>query len=241
MRRGETKTINGVQAYPLAWPEHIPRRSASERSSGNFGTVEKNQNGWKTRRAMTIGRAIKRLHDEASAYTRTGRKWRIDPSQIVISSNMPTRNDGLPYASAKAPDDPGVAVYFRLDEEDQCIPIDTYDAVADNIAAVAAILGNLRSLERHGHRIVKAAFQGFKALPGGDGGTATVSVEAAASIIAAGAGAGEYTADEIISSASVARMAHRKAASRHHPDRGGDAKQMDQINRAWAELRKHHL
>ena len=34
---------------------------------------------------------------------------RLNATNIVISSNVETRQDGLPYARSKEPDDPGVA------------------------------------------------------------------------------------------------------------------------------------
>ena len=35
---------------------------------------------------------------------------RLGASNIIISSNVQTRKDGLPYANFREPDDPGVAV-----------------------------------------------------------------------------------------------------------------------------------
>ncbi|MCC5608930.1 hypothetical protein LC612_19610 [Nostoc sp. CHAB 5834] len=40
---------------------------------------------------------------------------------IIISSNVPTRQDGLPYARHKEPDDPGVAVYFKIKDKNYAL------------------------------------------------------------------------------------------------------------------------
>lgn len=43
---------------------------------------------------------------------------KLRATKIVISCNIPTRQDGLPYAKFKKPEDSGVAVYFRSFQKD---------------------------------------------------------------------------------------------------------------------------
>ena len=91
-----------------------------------------------------------------------------DHWNVIISSNMPVKRDGLPYANRKDPEDPGVAVYFKLNREEKCFPCDRWDRVADNIHAIGLSIAALRGLDRWGaEHMVDAAFRGFKALPAG--------------------------------------------------------------------------
>lgn len=39
---------------------------------------------------------------------------KLHADNLLISTDVPTRLDGLPFARARLPDDPGCAVYFRL-------------------------------------------------------------------------------------------------------------------------------
>lgn len=144
-----------VDAYPLHWPANFPRTKPEDRKEARF-----NNSG----RPLTIAVARDRILSEISAFTRTGHTWRIDPDQVVISSDVPLRKDGMPASGRRMPDDPGVAVYFELDGEAYCLPCDTWDRVPDNMAAVAAHLGAMRGIERWGVGDVRAHFAGFVAL-----------------------------------------------------------------------------
>jgi hypothetical protein len=135
---------------------------------------------------------------------------------IVISSNLPLRRDGLPYANKAEPEDTAVAVYFTLDGAERCIPCDRWDRVRDNLRAIALTIAALRGLERWGtHQIVAAAFQGFAALP-------------------AGGADGWWTVLGVPPSANRADIeaAYRRLAKVHHPDAGGDAERFRIITEA---------
>ncbi|MDJ0712576.1 MAG: hypothetical protein QNJ14_19490 [Woeseiaceae bacterium] len=86
---------------------------------------------------------------------------------VVISSDLKLRLDGLPRSSQREPEDPGVCVYWVTAAGDRrCMAIDRYDKIADNLAAIAATLEAMRSIERHGGaEILDRAFTGFTALP----------------------------------------------------------------------------
>lgn len=99
------------------------------------------------------------------------RKMGVREGDAIISTNVPTRLDGLPYSNAAAPQDPGAAVYWMKSGKQQCMAIDLYDSVADNLAAIAATLEALRAIERHGGAaILERAFRGFTAIPERAGG-----------------------------------------------------------------------
>jgi hypothetical protein len=95
---------------------------------------------------------------------------KLGSKQVVISSNLELRNDGLPRASQRAPTDQGVAVYFNLNGRSQCFPCDRWTTVEHNLWAIAKSIEALRGLERWGAKtMVDAAFRGFQALPAPDG------------------------------------------------------------------------
>lgn len=158
-------SLEAIEAYPLQWPTNWPRTNQPKRSQ--FG-VQKSQ-GW-GQRYRTVAEARTFLLDEL-------RRLGVDTNNsIVISTNIRTRNDGLPYSNAAEPDDSGVAVYFKSEGELVCIPCDTYDRVADNLYAVGKVIEALRAIERHGSDMLQAAYTGFKALPEQAGGSAWYDV-----------------------------------------------------------------
>ena len=84
----------------------------------------------------------------------------------VISTNRPVRRDGLPYASAREPDDPGVAVYFEREGDRVCFACDQYDRVWKNMRAIQKTIEAMRGIERWGSKeMLDRAFTGFTALP----------------------------------------------------------------------------
>lgn len=130
-----------ITAYPLAWPPAWPR---TERPT--WSRFEASQ------------------HEAQNGIIRELRL--LGAKDIVISTNIPLRQDGMPYASRRAPDDQGVAVYFKLNGNDQCIPCDKWRTIAENMRAIEKTIDALRGIERWGAKeMVNAAFRGFKALP----------------------------------------------------------------------------
>ena len=58
---------------------------------------------------------------------------------VVISTNLRTRLDGLPRSDQPKPEDPGAAVYWQPPiGEMRCMAVDRYTEVEDNLAAIAA-------------------------------------------------------------------------------------------------------
>lgn len=153
-----------ITAYPLQWPEGWPR--TTERKYGRFGTKDRSSS-WPHQKDVTIAEALNRIHNELAALDGRGGQWnRIDPYQTVISTNLRVRrSDGEPASGQKEPGDPGAALYFKLDGKRQCIPCDSYTKVAQNLAAIAATISAIRTLERHGSGLMERAFTGFEALP----------------------------------------------------------------------------
>ncbi|MCF5917811.1 J domain-containing protein [Xanthomonas perforans] len=165
---------------------------------------------------LTISEAVDRVRLEMQ-------RMGINNDDLVISTNLELRLDGLPRSNQREPADPGVAVYWqdRYDrtQPPKCMAIDCYDRVADNLAAVAATLDAMRAIERHGGAaILERAFAGFTALP------APVAL----------------SWRDVLDPADP-EGSYRRLRSQHHPDRaGGDAQQFQRVQRAWDAYRQEH-
>ena len=198
-----------IPAFPLQWPTGWQRKPAHARTRGKFSHRGK---------AMTIAAGVERVREELG---RLG----VNDADLVINTNLKLRLDGFPRSDQGEPMDPGVAVYWinakKPDQPPKCMAVDRYDEVQDNLAAVAATLEAMRSIERHGGAaILDRAFTGFAALP------------------APAAGKRDWwTVLELPATATEAQIrdAYARLARVHHPDKGGDAQRMAEINRARDE------
>jgi hypothetical protein len=179
-----------TEAYPLTWPVHRPRTRWPEQS--NF--------------RVTLGQSIKDVQREVSLLG--GRK-------LIISSNLPLRRDGMPYANSSQPTDRGVAVYFEYKGKPMCFACDRWKAVEDNMRAIAKTIEALRGIARWGTGdMIQQAFTGFTALPAPESWWQVLGLKGPS-----------VSRDEIES-------AHRSLIMKHHPDRGGDVDLAARINRA---------
>jgi len=143
--------------YPLCWPANWKR--TSNRAGAQFGKNEKRIDGFTDKRRLSIADAIDRIGVEL---TRLG----VKHENVIISTNVPLNLSGVPMGNRGEPSDPGVAIYWTQNGKSQCMAIDRYTRVADNMAAVAATLEALRAIERHGGgSILERAFIGFAQLP----------------------------------------------------------------------------
>lgn len=192
---------------PLAWPDGWKRTPSHLRKSSTFSKYGK---------SLSVFDGAQRVLDELE-------KLGIRPDDIVISTNLLTRLDGMPRSNQGRPGDVGVAVYWQKSAKEpmRCMAVDRYDEVADNLAAVAATLDAMRAIERHGGAaILDRAFKGFTALPAPVAGRrdwwTVLGLEPAASI-------------------AEIREAHARQAREHHPDRGGSTERMAEINTARDE------
>jgi hypothetical protein len=80
-----------IQAYRLTWPFARPRTSGARHSAFK----------------ITHEKAVRFVIDEIG---------RFGGSRPIISTNIPLRNDGLPYANYRGPDDWAAAVYVTRRE-----------------------------------------------------------------------------------------------------------------------------
>lgn len=193
-----------AERYPLYWPDAQPRVA--------------------TRRDSAFKVSFARARDQAVAELRL-----LGARNVIISTNVPLRLDGLPYADMSEPKDPAVAVYFDrqvYDAEQKAyrsisyvIACDTYRRVRENLRAVGATVEALRSIQRHGvSSMLEQAFRGFAALP--PAGREVPWWEVLG-----------VTED---ATSAVVTAAFHELARIHHPDVGGDTERMKEINHAYA-------
>lgn len=190
-----------ITASPLQWPAHWPRTRLPQRSNFGSYTFE--------RMRMEVLRELKLLK----------------ATDVVISSNLRIRQDGFPYSGQRQPDDTGIAVYFMLNGQQQCIPCDKWTKVEDNLRAIVKTIEALRGIERWGAKeMVDAAFTGFKALP--EAVVTPPPVENWWIIL---------DVDPWCSYAE-AKRAYREKAMEAHPDRpGGSEAEFKRVEKAWQE------
>jgi|SRR5437899_6454524 len=147
--------------YPLCWPQNWKRTIA--RIEAQFGKTDKRyQDGiahYSGKSRLSIADAINRIAEELH---RLG----VKEENCIVSTNIPLNLSGTPRGDRSEPSDPGAAIYWTHKGKAQCMAIDRYRRVADNLAAIAATLEALRAIERHGGgSILERAFLGFAALP----------------------------------------------------------------------------
>jgi hypothetical protein len=133
-------------AYPLCWP---PGRPA-------------------TKQRIVQQRFQTTFADARDACLREIKLLGGLPREVVISTNIPLRRDGLPYSTDfnKAMPQPGVAVYFKRKGKDLCFACDCWAHVQDNMHAISLTIAALRGIARWGTGdMMEAAFTGFQALP----------------------------------------------------------------------------
>lgn len=186
--------VFNVAPFPLLWPEHRERTPAWKRQHGQF--------------SVTFAQARQHLLNELS---------RMGTRNVVISSNQPVRQDGLPLAVKTRVEDPGVAVYFAREGRAQCIPCDQYSTVQANLRAIGKSVEALRGIERWGAKtMLDAALEGFAALPAGGAECWWSELGVAPN------------ADP-----AVVEAAWRALVKAHHPDAGGDAGRFRAIQEAY--------
>jgi hypothetical protein len=183
--------------FPLAWPDGWPRTTRPQRA---------------------------RFKVASFAYARDSvvhQIRKLQGSRIVITSNLPVRNDGLPYANATEPADRGIAVWWVRQGREQVMACDRWDRTRDNLHALELSLDALRGLDRWGSTtIVERAFAGFAALPpAGEHDWRAVL------------GAELRTLDEV-------KRRFRELAAIAHPDQGGNPHEMQRLNAAYVAAKQ---
>ncbi len=193
------------ESYPLCWPAGYPRTTS--RQKAKFGASREQAVAGLFRELRLLG-----VRDY----------W-----GIILSTNVPIRRDGMPYAGTANPADPGAAVYFRLKEKGPEIVIacDKWTWIADNIRALALTVEAMRGMDRWGcSDMINRAFTGFTALPAPEGQRA----EPWQLVI------GFDSANDTL---ETIEARYREMMKRAHPDAGGSHEQAQRLNNAIAQAR----
>jgi hypothetical protein len=186
-----------IEAYPLQWPVGYPRTK------------------WPNNGYRFTPKSFATERDELISELK-----RMGARDVVLSTSVPLRQDGLPYASfsKKNIPDMGVAVYFTIDKEPMTLCCDKWNSLEANIRAISMSVDAMRSLDRWGvSEILKRVFTGFKAIP------EKVEVKAWWEVLGVNARASK---DDI-------KKAYWKLAKSAHPDTGGSVAEFNRISEAY--------
>lgn len=188
-----------IDAFPLSWPTGWKR------------TEERKRSAFRT----TFGKGRDDLF-------RNLKLMGVNDWNVILSTNIPLRRDGLPYSGQANPDDPGVAIYFKHKDKQMVFACDTYFNVTDNIWAVCKTIEAIRGIQRWGASdMMERAFTGFTALPPPKGNQWW-------EILGVPRGSGILSV----------KAAYRALAIKFHPDSGGDPSEMVKINQAFEQAEK---
>ena len=198
-----------IEAYPLCWPEGWSLTPAYKRKHSPF--------------KITPGRALDELQTEIKRLT--GRAFRTD--EVIISTNIRIRQDGLPYADQRKQSNPGVAVYFKFKGKPMVFACDNFLLLHDNMHAISKTINALRGIERWGASdMLERAFTGFAALPFYEAPEKWNSVLQVGNL-------NFFTLEDC-------KRNYRLLAAEYHPDmKDGSHDKMVQLNAAMAEAKKY--
>jgi hypothetical protein len=185
-----------VEAYPLQWPSGWQRTPPAKRRSSRY--------------QVSPGRSQADLLNSLRL---------LKARYVTISSNVPLKRNGMPYANSRPPDDPGVACYWERDGKSEVVACDVWLTVDENIRAIYYAIEAMRQIERCGaSEILNRAFGGFAALPPGAMARSWRAV--------LGMHEGSHASMHDITEA------YRRLAKERHPDRGGSEELMVELNAA---------
>lgn len=210
----ETDRVD-VDAFPLAWPVGWARKAKHQRRGSGY--------------QVTFAKA----RDEV---LRSLKLMQVSTRDRVISTNIPLRLDGLPYANWREPDDSGVAVYwtervrtYRGDGDwvttatPRVIACDHWTTVRENLRGIGLTLEALRAIKRAGaSEIIERAYGGFAALPENAGGAIVTYARAWWVVLDVAPTATKH----------LIELAFREQLKTKHPDRGGTHEEFLELNAA---------
>jgi hypothetical protein len=187
--------------YPLSWPDARPRTPGVQRRHAAF----------KTPFAIARDNAIREIH-------------LLGGTDIIFSSNIPRRNDGLPHANATPNNgDPGIAAYFTRKGKQLCFACDKWLSVDDNMHAISLTIAALRGIARWGTGdMMEAAFRGFAALPA-PGQSSGINWWTVLGV-------------PINATAEQVKDAYRILVVKHHPDKAGDPEMFLRVQQAYDQF-----
>lgn len=205
------------QRFPLAWPAHRPRTRAWDRKPGRFSADG---------RDITMTVAVDRLDTELN---------RLGALYPILSTNVELRLDGRPRSAQRAPDDPGVCVYFSLKGKPFALACDRYRTVEQNVAALAAHLDATRAIERHGVATAAETLEAFTALPPPASAGVIVAHGWRETLGLSATFPGGLGREDAL---ALLGVRYRERAAKAHPDNGGSDEAMAALNAARDAARR---
>lgn len=201
-----------ITNYPLYWPANQPRTDRIQRRHARFvarGTRSNYTGMYSPNRKHTIAESARALEAEIR---------RMGGKNMIISTNLKVKANGLPYSGQRTPDDPGVAVYFNWRKRDLVFACDSWLSIEDNLWAIVKHIEALRGQERWGVGSLDQAFAGYAALP-------DPNARPWREVL----GVHETASDELIDATYI------QLARKYHPDNleTGNAEMFIQIKKAY--------
>lgn len=198
--------------YPLQWPPDTERTKSASRQRSRFGGNNRGR--------ISPYEAAKSLREELRLL------GAINP---VITSQLPTRSDGLPYSDG-TPSDPGVAVWFTLGGIERVFACDAWITPGENMRALEHTINAMRGVERWGVASAEERiFSGFAALPPGSSGTVPSGPPPWRETLG-----GSWPELDAADTLAIAKARHRAAIQSAHPDAGGSHELAAALNAALA-------
>lgn len=213
-----TSRILDIDSYPCYWPDGWERTAAHKRTSSRY--------------SIDFARARDNVVHQCKL---------LGAREVVISSNVPLRRDGLPLAGQSEPKDPSVAVYWvepgawnieqqRTIHPRRVIACDAWRKVRENMRAVGLAIEAMRQLKRCGAtQVVERAFMGFNALPAQAGATSNGQRPWREVLALDGLVGPDYVMKAAI------EASFKTLAAKRHPDAGGTHEAMAELNTARNE------
>lgn len=184
-----------IEAFPLHFPKDVQRTKHPIRSKFKTSTL-----------------SVHRLTTEIIKEVRL-----LKGKNLIISSNIQLRKDGLPYSNQNRPRDCGVAVWFTVNNNQRVIACDKYVSVEENLYAITQTVNAMRSIERWGvSEIMDRMFQGFLSLPSEVHWKSVLGLS------------GVVTKEQLVE-------AYKKKAKETHPDTGGSSEAFSEVNMAYSQ------
>jgi hypothetical protein len=228
-------------AYPLTWPTGVARtaspapapfhRQVTRTSGGGNGVPATH---WRSRAQPTVAETYAEVVDELK---------RIKAQGVIISTNIPVKNDGTPWADKRPINgDVGVAVYWslhvsvggRLELVPHSIQCDKWNSVAANLHAVALSLEALRGVQRWGAVSQHQVLRGFRALPGAADVDAPPPRRSWREVLEVpeGGWTAQAPAEAVL---AFAKAQYKTMSARMHPDRAAPDDR-DEATRRYSEV-----
>lgn len=226
-----------MQLYPLAWPVVYPRTKPHKRNDAQFPTSF-----------------------QQARWDLLGELMRFHAEDIILSTNLRLNENNEPIYDHE-PDDPGVAVWFKIrvvdpadklnaapdaagSLEQMAIACDCWATVHLNIGALAATMMGLRGMYRFGTtHVLDSLLSGLKVPPEADISPEDTRHHRRKEPTLEGTPAGWWHVlgftHPAEASLEEAEKRYRDRVKQAHPDRGGTDEAMRIFNEAIEQAREH--